>query len=524
MQINDIKRMAHTIIEQGHIENDYIEYKKSAIFKAKILKTACAYANNYMNREIGLIFIGIEEVDNKETGEKAVPKRPITGIKEGMIETVENSLKQLLSNVHPRISYHLITDMIDGEYYLVLAVEPGNAGPYQTSDKAEKDQDIKLKAGRYIRIKRDSILPNPKQEFELLKKFADYSFSSNLNETATIDDLNYEYMKEYLIATNAKQDIREMSKLDMAKAMGLISESEYGGYCAKNFAVLMFAEKPDKFIPNAHVEIIREAVGTDKMESKIFDGPIWIQAKQVSKYFKDNIMASYTIRDSDTVEHRIVYNWPLAMFEELATNCILHKEYENNNYIGIYVYSDKITFVNHNRPKPPVTIEDLNMNRSFDDRQYLNEELKDMFFSLDLIESYGSGIRRAKDAMERNHSPELKFLPDNDVDDYTMAVAYINEEFVKTRDEEKKKQQLTSNSTPSTPNSTPNNNTSLQEKILELIKEDKHITKKIMVEKLGISMYALKKELAEMGKKHIAEYVGYSRKGEWVVYDKKSEE
>lgn len=44
------------------------------------------------------------------------------------------------------------------------------------------------------------------------------------------------------------------------------------------------------------------------MESKIFDGLIWIQAKQVSKYFKDNIMASYTIRNSDTVEHRIVYN------------------------------------------------------------------------------------------------------------------------------------------------------------------------------------------------------------------------
>lgn len=80
MQINDIKRMAYTIIEQGHKENNYIEYKKSATFKAKILKTVCAYANNYMNREIGLVFIGIEEVDNKGTGEKALPKRPIIGI------------------------------------------------------------------------------------------------------------------------------------------------------------------------------------------------------------------------------------------------------------------------------------------------------------------------------------------------------------------------------------------------------------------------------------------------------------
>lgn len=132
-------------------------------------------------------------------------------------------MKQLLSNILSWVSHHLITDMIDGEYYIILAMKPGNAGPYRTSDKAETDQDIKLKAGCYIRIKRDSILLNPKQKFELLKKFADYSFSSNLNETAMIDDLNYEYMKEYLIAANAKQDIREMSKLDMAKAIGLIT-------------------------------------------------------------------------------------------------------------------------------------------------------------------------------------------------------------------------------------------------------------------------------------------------------------
>lgn len=372
MRIEDIRRMAHDIIVKGSIENDYIEYKKSATFKNKILKTVCAFANNYMNRELGLLFIGIEEVDDATTGEKAVPKRPISGIGESLIESTENSLRQLLSNIHPRVSYQLITDKIDDRYYIVIAVEPGSAGPYQTSDKAENDKNIQLKAGRYIRVKRDSRLPNFKEEYELLRKFASDVFSSNLNETATLDDLSYEYMKEYLVATNAKEDIRSQSKLDMAKSMGLISESEYGGYRAKNFAVLMFAEKPDKFIPYAHVEIIREAIGTDKMEAKVFDGPIWIQAKQVSRYFKDNIMASYTIRDSETIEHRIVYNWPFTAFEELATNCILHKQYESPNYIGIYVYDDRITFVNHNRPVPPVTIEAMNKERRFDDRRYLN--------------------------------------------------------------------------------------------------------------------------------------------------------
>ncbi|VWL85862.1 putative DNA binding domain-containing protein [Oceanivirga miroungae] len=54
-----------------------------------------------------------------------------------------------------------------------------------------------------------------------------------------------------------------------------------------------------------------------------------------------------------------------------------------------------------------------------------------MFFSLNLIESYGSGIRRAKDALIKNGSPNLKFYPDNEKDNYTNAVMSINAEFLK---------------------------------------------------------------------------------------------
>ena len=52
--------------------------------------------------------------------------------------------------------------------------------------------------------------------------------------------------------------------------------------------------------------------------------------------------------------------------------------------------TDRMTFVNHNRPLPPVTIEDLNERESFDERGCVNSELKGMFFALGLIESFGS--------------------------------------------------------------------------------------------------------------------------------------
>lgn len=528
MRLEDIRRMAHDILANCAVENDYIEYKKSFKhpIRAKILKTICAYANNYMNREIGLLFIGIEEVDDKVTGEKAIPVRPISGIKESLIESTENEIKQLLSNIHPRPNYHLLTDKIDGRNYIVIAVEPGADGPYETSDKAQKDKTLALKAGRYIRVKRDTRLPNKREEFELLKKFADFHFSSELNATAILDNLNYEYMKEYLIATNAKQDIRALSKLDMARSMGLIGESEYGGYRAKNFAVLMFADKPQDFIPYARVEVIREAVGTDKMVSQVFDGPIWIQVKRVIDYFEETIMSAYTVREASATGHRMVYNWPRDMFAELATNCILHKEYDKKQYIGIYVYADHISFVNHNRPVPPVTIEDMNSKDEFRERNYLNPEIKEMFFALELIESYGSGIRRAKNAMKANGSPDLVFEPDNDTDDYTMVTAYINDEFKKIQWEEQGLgSEKVSDTTQLTTqlNSQKANNTGIQGwsgtemKILQLLMGNPNISQSSIAKALDMDINNVKYYIRKFKKMNVVVREGNQRSGKWVV-------
>lgn len=116
MRVDDAVRMAESLVEQGAVECDCLEYKKSATFKGKILKTACAFANNYMNREVGLILIGIEELD-EEDGSKAVPKRPIAGIGETQIETTENALKSLLAEVHPKIEYSLGTGRVDNHCF-----------------------------------------------------------------------------------------------------------------------------------------------------------------------------------------------------------------------------------------------------------------------------------------------------------------------------------------------------------------------------------------------------------------------
>ena len=102
----------------------------------------------------------------------------------------------------------------------------------------------------------------------------------------------------------------------------------------------------------------------------------------------------------------------------------------------IAIFKDHISFINHSRPLPPVTIGNLNAKTEFKDRDYLNDELKEMFFWLDLIQSYGLGIRRAKNALQRIGSPALVFEPDSEMGDHAAVVAYINGECARVRAEE----------------------------------------------------------------------------------------
>ncbi len=50
-----------------------------------------------MNREIGLLFIGVEEVNDPKTEEKAIPQRPICGVEESLIESTEKFVETIIS-------------------------------------------------------------------------------------------------------------------------------------------------------------------------------------------------------------------------------------------------------------------------------------------------------------------------------------------------------------------------------------------------------------------------------------------
>ena len=140
--------------------------------------------------------------------------------------------------------------------------------------------------------------------------------------------------------------------------------------------------------------------------------------------------------------------------------------------------------------------------------KYLNKELKDMFFSLNLIESYGSGIRRAKDALLENGSPELMFYPDNEMDNYTNAVMEVNGEFLKDSDSSNDKKTITKTITKTT---------TKQEAIIEIIAQNPCISTKELAEQLNITIPGVRYHLTKMKKAGLIRYEGSAKLGQWII-------
>ena len=118
MDYERMKRQANDILLSQSAECTYIEYKASSKQFDKILKTLCAYGNNYYDNDIQYIFVGVEEINDENN--KAIPKLPIKGIEEGKLEKCKNEINSLRSFLYPNVAFDIITNQLDGTFYLLI--------------------------------------------------------------------------------------------------------------------------------------------------------------------------------------------------------------------------------------------------------------------------------------------------------------------------------------------------------------------------------------------------------------------
>ena len=159
-----------------------------------IMRSICAFANDFENEGSGYIIVGVEEIDGK-------PIRPVKGFNPASLEKIEKELIGYCNLIQPSYFPRLSLEEIDGKHVLAIWVPAGSNRPYKVPD----DVIARQKTYNYrIRFRSNSIVPNAEQETELVQLTAKIPFDDRVNTFASVTDLSKSLMREHLEETNSK--------------------------------------------------------------------------------------------------------------------------------------------------------------------------------------------------------------------------------------------------------------------------------------------------------------------------------
>ncbi|MGJ8743822.1 RNA-binding domain-containing protein [Polaribacter sp.] len=382
------------------VEGTRMEFKKGWNPKT-IMRSVCAFANDFENEGSGYIIVGVDEVDGK-------PIRPVFGFNPNQLESVEKELLGYCNQIKPSYFPRISLEAIDGKNVLVIWVPAGSNRPYKIAD----DVNAKHKTLNYrIRFNSNSIIPNPEQEAELLQLTAKIPFDDRVNTNASVSDMSFSLMREHLEKTKSRlyEESNTMTVPELAEKMNL-SQGTDEHLFPKNVGLLMFSNQPEKFFNGVQIDVVEfpKGVAGKEFNEKIFHGAIQKQLIDVLSYFRTNIIKEKVIKHADKEASDRVFNYPFNAIEEALSNAVYHRNYELQDPIEVRILPEAIEIISFNGADPSLKQDDFDKGivRA---RRYRNRRVGEFLKELRLTEGRGTGIPTIVKALKDNGSGSPKF-------------------------------------------------------------------------------------------------------------------
>ena len=418
-----------TLLEGKVVEKNRVEYKEGWN-PSDITHSICAFANDYANVNGGYIVIGVKD-DN------GVPILPPKGIPKERLDGIQKEIFQYCNLIEPRYipQIEVVNYPDKNTHLLYLKCSAGDAGPYRAhKDVYSKKTGEKPDKTMYYWIRPTSLTTIAKQGEigELFEKFNAIPFDDRVNRRANIDTIRRGYLEDFLRDSNSSlsTEINNRNMDDLLLALEVANETDTD-LELRNIAILMFAERPDKLISGAQINLVRfntrEAESGNIMFEKTFTGPIWKQVTDVLDYIKTNVIIEKTVKIENQEKSVKCVNYPYNALEEAIVNAVFHKSYREDVPVEVRVYIDRIMIINFPGPDGYMNMEKFAAGK-VKARKYRNRRIGEFFKEIDLSEKQGTGIPKILNALSKNGSPKPLFETD-ERRTYLETTIFIREGF-----------------------------------------------------------------------------------------------
>lgn len=353
-------------------ESKTLEYKRDSSSLDSILKTIVAFANTAG----GILLIGVQD-DHVICGLSNAAK-----VQEQVASAVSDRIRPQIS---PEFS------IIEVEDKTILAIQVEHLPvPYFLADKGEDK-------GVYIRLGNSNRLASKEAIAEMKRARHQPFFDSAPCDKTMEEDLD----KALIQKTFAKHDrIIDTAKL---RSIGILVQ-QGKRLLASNAGIILFGNKQARqtYFPFAEVRCARFAGTTraefiDRLE---IEGSILAAIDEVPKFIRRNTKMAGKF---GAMRRRDIPEYPTDGIREALTNALVHANYELSGMrIFVAIYDDKLEIQNPGAMPPGMDIEQFKAGVS----RIRNPVIARVFGELELVEEWGSGYKRIKDACQNGGYPE----------------------------------------------------------------------------------------------------------------------
>ena len=364
-------------------ESKNVEFKEK--YTKSLLKTVSAFSNYHE----GYIYIGIND-QGEIVGFPKIYKEKIT---------IENSIN---TTITPKPFFDMNIIEIDDKKILEIKVFKGDNGPYYYQNIAYMRNDtstIPVDGSNLTRL----ILNSKNLSYDQLK--------------ITQTNLSFRYLKDKMSSVLNVTDINQAILI----TLGLFSDNTF------NNGALLLSDNGD--VSQSFVDIARFKLDTNTfLDRKRFENQSLLEHfDQAMSYFQAHYPSYQTIEGIHRTTKEQV---PLIAFREALSNAIIHRDYLLNSGVQIAMFDNRIEIVSPG-----------GLPEGMDEEQYYrgltslsrNPIIANVFFRLNLIEQFGTGIKRIIDSYKH-----YKIMPSFDIQKHQIRIILPVTNFDYTKLEKKK--------------------------------------------------------------------------------------
>lgn len=343
---------------------------------------------------------------------------------------------------------HYETLSENGKRIIAIDVQQGTERPYYIAKKGLRPEGVFVRQGY-------SAVPATNTAIRRMIKETDGDYFEEMRS-----------LEQDLTFAAAEQEFSERNMLFGEAQMKTLSIVTHDGVYT-NLGLLL----SDQCVHTIKAAVFQGTTQNEFKDRKEFSGSLFRQMREAYDYidFRNQIHSSF--QKLHRIDQR---DYPETAVREALLNLIVHREYSFRASTFISLYTDRIEFTSIGGLVSGVTLKDVMMGISV----CRNAKLANVFYRLELIEAYGTGMLKIMEAYaETGKKPKIE-TSDN-------AFKIILPNLNVCAEQEKTNAVLSENSTE-------------EDAVIVLAKEQKTFTRKDVEKVLGVSQTTCGRLLKQM--------------------------